>query len=345
MKLLIPAIVLILISVSAHAQEKKGDTAIHDFKAREVIIFEDDFGEDTVRAFPSKWQVMATTPYIWRYADTMFHVEKDNLGKYLKVVNNALPKLEPTQKYSLGDSFSVEIEFLLESFNANISSLLTDDSETKWIHDSLDSRGQFECHAQYKNTRLSAQKETNIPGFDRLVWHRLAITHQKQETKFYVDDSKVYTLTGVDIAPHRFFIIPKGPVKIRRVRLATGSEAIPIESLLSDKKFTTHTILFDINKSSIRHTSLPFINQLARFLKKNPKIRLEIDGHTDSDGDAVANMKLSKNRADEIKRQLVSAGIDSKRLTTKGFGASKPLQPNTTAESKANNRRVEFIKL
>ena len=55
-------------------------------------------------------------------------------------------------------------------------------------------------------------------------------------------------------------------------------------------------------------------------------------------------MKLSQDRADEVKKQLVSLGINETRLTTKGYGASKPIQSNTTPEGKAENRRVEFIK-
>jgi len=74
-------------------------------------------------------------------------------------------------------------------------------------------------------------------------------------------------------------------------------------------------------------------------------VKLEIDGHTDSDGDDGINMQLSFERAYEVKKQLVQMGINEERLTVKGLGASKPLQPNTTPEGKANNRRVEFIKM
>ena len=128
------------------------------------------------------------------------------------------------------------------------------------------------------------------------------------------------------------------------MRIAVGAGTIPIERLLSDKKFTTHGILFDANKSVFKHTSVAFISRLAGFLKKNPSVKLEIDGHTDSDGDAAANMKLSLDRANEVRRQLVAMGVAAARLTTKGLGASKPIDTNATIEGKANNRRVEFIR-
>jgi OmpA-OmpF porin, OOP family len=343
MKIIRLIFILLLTSLFTQGQENKEGTVTNDFKQREVVLYEDDFGEDTVGAFPSKWQVMETTRYIWRYADTMFHVEKNSEGMYLKIVRNAQPKLEPHPPYHLSDSFTIEIDFQLEFYNSTIACILTDDSDRRWIYDTLDGKGQFKYGITHEKYGSLADKKTNIPGFDRKLWHRLAISYKKQQTKFYVDDSQVSVLTGFGVNASHVFIIPKGPVKIRHIRIASGPETIPIERLLSDKKFTTHAILFDVNKSAFRHTSMAFISKLARFLKKNPSIKLEIDGHTDSDGNAEANMKLSLDRANEVKRQLIVMGVAAARLTTKGLGASKPIETNSTIEGKANNRRVEFI--
>ncbi|MEO6632632.1 MAG: OmpA family protein, partial [Mucilaginibacter sp.] len=70
----------------------------------------------------------------------------------------------------------------------------------------------------------------------------------------------------------------------------------------------------------------------------------EVDGHTDNSGGAAHNATLSQQRADAVKAQLVTMGVDGSRLTTKGYGDTKPISDNLTLEGKANNRRVEFVK-
>jgi outer membrane protein OmpA-like peptidoglycan-associated protein len=114
---------------------------------------------------------------------------------------------------------------------------------------------------------------------------------------------------------------------------------------VTDGKFITHGILFDVNKSSIKPESMGALNEIVKIMKDHSDLNFEIDGHTDSDGNADANMKLSQQRADAVKAKLIEMGIAESRLTTKGFGATKPIDKNDSAEGKANNRRVEFVKI
>ncbi len=117
------------------------------------------------------------------------------------------------------------------------------------------------------------------------------------------------------------------------------------EKIISQGKFVTRDILFDVNKATIKERSFIEISRIASFMKEHPLIKFRIEGHTDSQGDAGKNMRLSDQRAISILNSLVKFGIDPNRLTTKGFGESKPVDDNTTAAGRANNRRVEFIPL
>ena len=87
------------------------------------------------------------------------------------------------------------------------------------------------------------------------------------------------------------------------------------------------------------------LNQVVTMMKDHKDLKLSIEGHTDSDGNDAANQNLSEQRSESVKKALVSFGIDATRLQTKGWGETKPIDVNTTPEGKANNRRVEFIKL
>jgi len=80
-------------------------------------------------------------------------------------------------------------------------------------------------------------------------------------------------------------------------------------------------------------------------LKTDPTLKFEVDGHTDNTGADAHNLTLSQQRADAVKSQLISMGIDASRLSSKGFGDTKPIDNNSTLEGKANNRRVEFVKI
>jgi outer membrane protein OmpA-like peptidoglycan-associated protein len=77
------------------------------------------------------------------------------------------------------------------------------------------------------------------------------------------------------------------------------------------------------------------------FLKKYPNVQVEIAGHTDSDADKKHNQKLSQNRAEKIKRYMISKGIEPKRISTIGYGETVPKYPNDSPENKALNRRIE----
>ena len=116
--------------------------------------------------------------------------------------------------------------------------------------------------------------------------------------------------------------------------------------LLTEGKLISYGIYFDSGKDVVKPESYGSLNEIANVLKENPSLKIKIIGHTDSDGDDAMNLDLSKRRAVNVKLALVKDfGIDAGRIETDGMGETQPIATNNSAENKAMNRRVEFIKL
>jgi|GEM_PF-836728 OOP family OmpA-OmpF porin len=101
-------------------------------------------------------------------------------------------------------------------------------------------------------------------------------------------------------------------------------------------------IQFNTGKTSINENSAAVLDEVVKLLKQNNELKLEIQGHTDNRGDTAFNYRLSQQRADAVKNYLIEKGIKSNRLTSKGFGPSKPVVTNDTVGGRSQNRRVEF---
>jgi OOP family OmpA-OmpF porin len=120
--------------------------------------------------------------------------------------------------------------------------------------------------------------------------------------------------------------------------------ATPMEKAIEEKGRVTLKVLFDFNKAVVKNQYHNEIGNLAEVMKKRPELKILIEGHTDSVGDAKYNEKLSQRRADAIRKYLVEKfGIDGSRLTAKGFGESRPVASNDTKDGREKNRRVEAV--
>ena len=116
-----------------------------------------------------------------------------------------------------------------------------------------------------------------------------------------------------------------------------------IEDILTGKvSIVLSNIFFNVDKADLKSESFPELNRLATFLKSNPSARLEISGHTDSQGSEQHNKSLSEQRAQSVKNYLVTKGCNTANITAVGYGASKPVADNASEKGRAANRRVEF---
>jgi outer membrane protein OmpA-like peptidoglycan-associated protein len=117
-----------------------------------------------------------------------------------------------------------------------------------------------------------------------------------------------------------------------------------VKDLATDGRTRVYGINFDFGSDVIRSESTGTLDQIVAVLRENAGWTMTVEGHTDSVGGDAANQRLSERRADAVRLHLVNAGIEPARLTTAGFGMSKPVAANTDAIGRAQNRRVELAR-
>ncbi len=180
--------------------------------------------------------------------------------------------------------------------------------------------------------------------------NRISLWRQKTRLRVYVNETKVWDIPRAFLSNTIYSLlfatnIMEGKAFLSDLKLAYGLPDTR-NKLITEGRFSTTGILFDVNSDQIKPVSAGVLKDIAAVLTENPGVKVKIIGHTDNDGNADANLKLSKRRAEAVKQILSeSYHINSDRLQTDAKGAAAPVEPNTTAQGKANNRRVEFIKL
>ncbi len=167
----------------------------------------------------------------------------------------------------------------------------------------------------------------------------------------YIDSARTANAPGVTIVrtDTLHLQIPAGtdndPTMLASIRVADAGPKL-YEVLSSKGRVSTHGIVFDEGSDHIRGESTPTLAEIGEMLQTHGPLSLTIENHTDSVGSAPANKTLSEKRALAVKQYLVSKySIAATRMKTAGLGATKPVGPNTTAEGRQNNRRIELVKL
>jgi len=181
----------------------------------------------------------------------------------------------------------------------------------------------------------------------------VSVWRQRQRVRVYFDEEKVWDVPRALLATGKYntilFFVPnvdKGSeYYLSSIRFAVGAPDTR-NKLLTEGKWVTRGILFDVNSDKLKAESYGALKEIGTVLTENAEVKVQIVGHTDSDGDAAQNLDLSKRRAAAVRAALISQfSIDGARLTTDGKGETQPADKNETPIGKANNRRVEFIKM
>ena len=319
-----------------------------DFIPGEKVIFFDDFTQDPVGEFPAKWNTNNNGEVV-----TVSGV-KDKWFKLPAEGGNYFPEL----KLTFPDNVTIEFDVLLSEQNTFV---ITYYSEASFDVDAYGVPGEAGAEVmisseghEFKNydtgdqgINTSSSKGEIEPGKPAHV----SVWIQKSRFRMYVNEVKVFDIPkGVftDFKYNRFRFETsntKEDDNISNVRIAVGAPDTR-NQLIAEGKLVTRGILFDVNSDKIKPQSYACIKGIADVLKENPSVNVQIVGHTDSDGDEAKNLDLSQRRAASVKAFLTREfNIDDTRMKTDGKGEGQPIDNNSTAEGKAQNRRVEFIKM
>ncbi len=117
---------------------------------------------------------------------------------------------------------------------------------------------------------------------------------------------------------------------------------IEIEPALTGSVSVLKNIFFDVDKYDLKEKSITELEKIIQFMTENPQIRVEISGHTDNTGNLAYNQQLSEKRSKSVYSYLISKGINQHRLSSRGFGSSRPITSNETEIGRQQNRRIDF---
>lgn len=340
-----------------------------DFVPGDKIVYAEDFAQDVIGEFPLKWNTNGTGEVV-----TLENIP----GKWLSLT--AGTKYEAPYSNKLPDNYTVEFDLVLdfkESMRVPDMEFIIFNKTTKTTYPP----GLRFFIAPQAGTYSSGEEQSSIDRFRVITYNEkgevflqakdqltgelynnksrpvhVALWVQKERVRVWINQLKIYDLPKAltsNLALTNFSLETGsyGSEKSNydyyfsnlKIAVATPDTR---STLITEGKWSTTGILFDVNSDKIKPTSYGVLKEIATTLKENPDVKVKIIGHTDSDGDDAKNLDLSKRRAASVRIALTTEfGIDGSRFESDGAGETKPVGDNNTPEGKAQNRRVEFVKL
>jgi len=320
-----------------------------EFLPGEKTVFFDDFSDMAGDDAPPHWKIRGATPELRVAGSTR---ELALIGDRYDIYPNitGLPK-----------NFTMEMDMLCEEQKAGIVDgcgsvnyyFHSKSGREEWLFKIwigmdrvTEDKKAVEWRIGLWDAKEALGQKTLITEWNKPV--KVAMWVQNGRVRFYINGDRIFDFNQVEVGEiaslDMNFWTGDKTMAIRRVRFAESAPDFS-QTITSSGKFVTHGILFDTDSDRVKPESAAVIQSIAKGLMQATDLNFEIDGHTDSTGNAAHNMDLSKRRAEAVKSILVSQfSIDAGRLTTAGFGSSKPIDSNSTSEGKANNRRVEFVR-
>jgi len=330
-----------------------------DFVPGEKIIFYDDFSNDFIGDFPSKWNTNGGGEVV---------TINDTPNRYFELNGGNRTFYIPDLNFVLPEEYTLEFDLLVKGIDnktSSVAKLTVTLSDNNQFSNGVNFAKVSIPFCQYTPigiavlnsiNRISTIRNSIDANLREIVLYKPHISIAVNKTRFrmYINQIKYIDIPRL-IAPNnlikyikfsiRGFAEGKEHLFISNVKVAKGGLDLR-RQLIKEGKVSTNGILFNVNSSVIKPQSFGIIRQISQVLKQDNLMRLKIIGYTDSDGSEASNLKLSEKRAEAVKKALIEVyGVKSARLFSEGKGESKPVGDNKTKEGKALNRRVEFIKL
>jgi len=325
----------------------------YDFVPGDKVLFYEDFSQDAIGDFPALWT-----------SNSSGEVKTVNIapGKWFHM-NGEDASYCFTKDIDFPENYIIEFDIIPDDvyYRGVILTLYQTDPENMHeiedglypglygLHVTLDNDGwETKGYGDAKDW-LKGQASKN-PVIKEKVNH-VIIWIQKRRVRIYHMGAKVLDVPTNIYAEGKFNRLRffgwdrQSYPYVTNIKITTASPDMR-SKLLTEGKLISYGIYFDSGKDVVKPESQGSLKEIAAVLNENPSVRIKIVGHTDSDGDDAKNLDLSKRRAAAVKTFLTSEfKIDAARMKTNGKGEGQPIENNSTAEGKAQNRRVEFLKL
>jgi OOP family OmpA-OmpF porin len=359
----IALVTLLLAATPVFAQDSPSFQAYSkfDFVPGEKIVAIEDFMQDVIGDFPAKWNTDASGEIVTISGQTGRWLKLTKAGFFMpefvtEVPDNATVELDLLAPPGFAGGFPLEI-VLAEANRKNVG-----DWESGANHVVVTAFPGGGGGDETQGVSTATVRQDGADGMSNNVNTKqlalngkamhIAVWRQRQRVRVYMNEEKVWDIPRAVSASAKLnsllFHIGGGcgncEYYLGNLRVAAGAPDTR-NKLLTEGRWVTHGILFDVNSDKIKGESYGALKEIAGVLMENAAVRIQIVGHTDSDGDAALNMDLSKRRAASVKAALTREfAIDAGRMDTDGKGATQPIDKNDNPAGKANNRRVEFIK-
>ena len=322
------------------------------------LLFYDDFATGALGDFPVNWETGGSGEVVQPVGTTEKWLSLQRRSGYLPVMDKELPENYTiefdmlTNGYGKGKPIS-KVFFAFLPKKAYSMGRAGSVADLQILLTSYLSVANVENFGSEASIKIANRIDRHLPDAINTKIHFLIAVNKKRLRIWLNEEKYVDAPTILQGKLGRYFIIEAldvNPEKgqfaaITNFRIAEATED-DRTSLLQNGKFSTTGIYFNTNSSVIKRESYAVLANIAALLKNDPALKLNIIGHTDSDGDNDFNLDLSKRRAMSVKNSLTADfGIDDNQLSFEGKGETEPAEDNSTPKGKANNRRVEFIKM